>query len=99
MRVLFLHQNFPGQFLHIARNLMADTNNEVIAICQKQAPKLAGLKCITYQPSRPITKEIHHYLAGAEAAVLNGQATTRVMQNLKQWTSPQFCRHLSMPCL
>jgi len=84
MRILFLHQNFPGQFPHIAKHLMANPNNEVIAICQKQAPMLKGIKCITYQPARAVTKDIHHYLAGTEAAVLNGQATIRVMQKLKQ---------------
>ena len=84
MRFLFIHQNFPGQFPHIARHLAADPNNEVIAICQKQAPKLAGIQCITYAPNRPVTKGIHHYIAGAESAVLNGQTVVRVMQQLKQ---------------
>lgn len=84
MRILFLHQNFPGQFPHVATHLAANPDNEVIAICQAQAPKLAGIKCITYKPSRRVTKGIHHYLAGTEAAILNGQATTRVMQNLKK---------------
>ena len=58
MRILFIHQNFPGQFPHIARHLATDPNNEVIAICQKQAPKLAGIHCITYAPNRPVTKGI-----------------------------------------
>ena len=84
MRILFIHQNFPGQFPHIARHLAADPGNQVIAICQKQAPKLAGIQYITYSPSRPITKGIHHYIAGAESAVLNGQVVVRVMQQLKQ---------------
>ena len=84
MRVLFLHQNFPGQFPHIAKHFMADPNNEVIAICQKQARRLAGIKCIIYKPARPITKGIHHYLSGTEAAILNGQATMLIMLDLKR---------------
>ena len=84
MRVLFLHQNFPGQFPHIAKHLMADSHNEVIAICQKQARRLAGIKCIIYKPARPITKGIHHYLSGTEAAILNGQATMLIMLDLKR---------------
>ena len=84
MRVLFLHQNFPGQFPHIAKHLMADPNNEVIAICQKQARRLAGIKCIIYKPARSVTKGIHHYLSGAEAAILNGQATMLIMLDLKR---------------
>ena len=37
-----------------------------------------------YKPVRPITKNIHHYIAGLESAVLKGQATAKVMDALKQ---------------
>lgn len=39
---------------------------------------------VVYKPSRGVTKGIHHYLAGTESAVLNGQATTRAMEALKK---------------
>lgn len=84
MRVLFLHQNFPGQFPHIASHLAKQKGNQVIAICQKQAKGLPDVQQIVYEPARKPTKGIHHYLVGAESAVLNGQATCRVMENLKQ---------------
>lgn len=84
MRILFIHQNFPGQFPHIARHLVKDPNHEVIAICQKQAPKLKDVPCITYKPARKVTKGIHHYLIGTEAAILNGQAVVRVLQGLQK---------------
>lgn len=84
MRALFLHQNFPGQYPHIAKHLMANQNNQVIAICQKQAKGLTGINRINYTPSRLPTKNMHHYLVGTESAILNGQATMRVMQELKQ---------------
>ena len=84
MRILFFHQNFPGQFPHIARHLAADSKNEVIAISQKQSTSLPNLTHIGYKPNRPVTKGVHHYLAGTEAAILNGQSTTRIMQDLKK---------------
>ena len=84
MRVLFLHQNFPGQFPHIASHLATLPDNQVLSISQPQAKGLLGVQNITYQPARQITKGVHHYIAGLESAVLNGQATAKVMEALKQ---------------
>jgi glycosyltransferase involved in cell wall biosynthesis len=84
MRVLFLHQNFPGQFPHIASHLANTHGNQVLSISQPQARGLQGVKNILYQPARQITKNIHHYIAGLESAVLNGQAAAKVMEALKQ---------------
>ena len=84
MRVLFLHQNFPGQFPHIASHLAALHGNQVLSISQQQARGLQGVTNVIYKPARQITKNIHHYSAGLESAVLNGQATAKVMEALKQ---------------
>lgn len=84
MRVLFLHQNFPGQFPHIASHLANTLGNQVISISQKQAKGLQNVPNVVYTPARNITQNIHHYIAGLESAVLNGQATAKVMQALKQ---------------
>ncbi len=84
MRVLFLHQNFPGQFPHIAKHLASIAGNQVLSISQPQAKGLQAVANITYQPTRAITKGIHHYIAGLESAVLNGQATVMLMEALKQ---------------
>ena len=84
MRVLFLHQNFPGQFPHLASHLASIAGNQVLSISQQQARGLPGVHNIGYQPARRITKGVHHYIAGLESAVLNGQATAKVMEALKQ---------------
>jgi hypothetical protein len=40
MKILFIHQNFPGQFKHLAPALAADSNNEVVAFTmQKNSPE------------------------------------------------------------
>ena len=84
MRALFLHQNFPGQFPHIAGHLARIPGNQVVAIAQKQAKGVAGVAQVVYEPSRPPTKSVHHYLIGTESSVLNGQAVAKTMQALKQ---------------
>jgi hypothetical protein len=30
MNILFVHQNFPGQYLHLARTLAASPDNRVV---------------------------------------------------------------------
>ena len=83
MRILFCHQNFPGQFPHIAKHLAGIKGNQVVSISQSQAKGLAQVQNLVYKPSRSITKSIHHYIAGLESAVLNGQAVAKTMEALK----------------
>lgn len=77
LRLLFVHQNCPGQFKYLAPRLAAE-GHEVFFISQKNKPTLPGVKKVEYEPHRKVTPKIHPYLAGTEAAVLNGQAVARV---------------------
>lgn len=83
MKIIFIHQNFPGQFRNIAENLACSTGNSVISISQDHAPKLKVVQSLTYKPSRATAKGIHPYLASTESYVLNGQAVARLLLELK----------------
>lgn len=82
MKLLFVHQNCPGQFRHLAPSL-ASAGHDVVFIGQKGKPTPAGVKRMEYEPHRKVTPQIHPYLAGTEAAVLNGQAVARLAFRLK----------------
>jgi glycosyltransferase involved in cell wall biosynthesis len=84
MKILFVHQNFPGQYLHLARHLGATPGNQVIFITQRSDVSLPGVGNVVYQPMRAVTPGIHHYLAETEAGVLNAQNVARVALDLKQ---------------
>jgi len=84
MKVLFVHQNFPGQYLHIARHLGATEGNEVVFITQRTDADLPGVRKIVYKPAREVTRGIHHYLRETEAGVLNAQNVARVALGLKE---------------
>lgn len=62
MKILFVHQNFPGQYLHLARHLGAEGAHEVVFITQRKDANLPGVKKVLYQSRRPVTKGLHHYL-------------------------------------
>ncbi|WP_211463986.1 glycosyltransferase family 4 protein [Collimonas silvisoli] len=83
MKILFVHQNFPGQYLHLACHLASVPGNEIVFITQRQDASIPGVKKIVYRPQRVVTPGIHHYLRETEAGILNGQEVARVAMELK----------------
>ena len=84
MKLLFVHQNFPGQYLHLARHLGNQSGHEVIFLTQRKDSKLPGVKNVIYAPKRKPYRQTHHYLREAEAGVLNGQEVARAALALKR---------------
>lgn len=84
MKILLVHQNFPGQYLHLARYLGAQRGNEVVFITQRKEGALSGVRKLVYAPKRKPSRSTHHYLREAEAGVLNGQEVARAALSLKQ---------------
>lgn len=50
MRYLFVHQNFPGQFLHLVRRLVQDPGNDVLFISEPTENGIPGVRNFTYTP-------------------------------------------------
>ncbi|RSZ55577.1 glycosyltransferase [Massilia atriviolacea] len=83
-RVLFVHQNFPGQFKRIAAHLARDPAYEVLAIGKEGCPGLPDVRTLSYKLHRAQSKETHHYARPFEAGILHGQACLRVLLALKE---------------
>lgn len=84
MKVLFVHQNLPGQYLYLARYLASLPGNEVVFITQRQDAAFPGVRNIVYRPARKVGARQHHYLRDVEAGVLNAQAVMRSALQLKK---------------
>ncbi|MGC0155357.1 glycosyltransferase family 4 protein [Chromobacterium vaccinii] len=82
MRVLLIHQNFPGQLCHIANDLKARPDVELLAVGRDTAPGLPGVRLLRYRPHRGPHPATHPYLLSYEDAVLHGQAVLRALQPL-----------------
>ncbi len=53
MKFLFVHQNFPGQYLHIVRSLLADNEarkgaHEIVFMTEPNVNRLNGVRKVTY---------------------------------------------------
>jgi len=58
MKVLLIHQNFPGQFKHLAQQ----PSVEVLAIGRDTAPGLQGLRLLRYKSHRLANAGTHLYV-------------------------------------
>lgn len=88
MRILFIHQNFPGQYLHLAPAL-ARQGHEVIGLGDEgnigTTRKTPGVKRLGYASPRMVKNEQQHkYLVNFEAQVRRGQQVARALLQLEK---------------
>ncbi|TGD96646.1 glycosyltransferase family 4 protein [Methylobacterium nonmethylotrophicum] len=83
MRVLFVHQNFPGQYRHVAPALAARPGTEVVALGINPAPALPGVRHVRYAVAGRSSPRIHSLAASFETATLRGEAAARAALALK----------------
>ena len=85
MRILVIHQNFPGQFGHLAKTWAQRPGWDVRALGRDTAPGLPGFdKLHRYTLTRAVHAGQHPYLRQMEAATLHGQAAARAMLELRK---------------
>lgn len=84
VNILFLHQNFPGQFGYLALALAADPGNRVVAMGRGQAGSVAGVRMIRYSDPPAPPPATHNYLRRVDSAVRHGQQVVREAVALKR---------------
>ncbi|HCS65246.1 MAG TPA: glycosyl transferase [Cellvibrio sp.] len=84
MNVLFIHQNFPAQFVHLAPALAADPKNDIRALTPSNRPCPAGVKLHTYNIKRSSSKEIHPWLTDMETKTIRAEAAFWGAMQLKK---------------
>ncbi|WP_407520893.1 glycosyltransferase family 4 protein [Methylobacterium oryzisoli] len=83
MRVLFVHQNFPGQYRHVAPALAARPGYEVVALGINPAPPLPGVRHLRYPVEGRSTPDTHGLARDFETKVLRGEAAARAALRLR----------------
>ena len=85
MRLLVVHQNFPGQFGHLVGEWARRPGWDVRGLGHDTAPGLAGFAALQrYRLHRKGHAQQHPYLRQLEAATLHGQAAARAMLALRE---------------
>lgn len=83
MRLLFVHQNFPAQYRHLAPAMAARRGVEVLALGENPAEPLPGVRHLRYPAPRGAGEQTHPYLRRLEAYVRRGQEVARAALALK----------------
>ena len=85
MKILFVHQNFPGQFKHLAPALAAAAPHRVAALTlRKDLPAMDGrIQVARYAIARGNAKGVHPWVIDLETKVIRGEAALRAGLALK----------------
>lgn len=84
MKILFVHQNFPGQFIHLAPALAKNPDNDVRALAINPRPAPPGVQVSLHQPSRSNSKHIHPLLLDLESKLIRAESAFAAAKELKQ---------------
>lgn len=84
MNILFIHQNFPGQFKFLAPALVQQGHCVVAMTLQKvEVREWQGVRLVPYATSRGSSPTVHPWVSDFETKVIRGEACFRASLRLK----------------
>lgn len=83
MKILFIHQSFPGQFGNLAASLARNAKNQVVALAMQKLPAPDGVQVRIYTLLRPPAQGTHPLLQDQESKVLRAEACAAAAMQLK----------------
>jgi glycosyltransferase involved in cell wall biosynthesis len=84
MNILFIHQNFPGQFKFLAQALVQQGHVVLAMTMQKvHAAEWQGIRLVPYAASRGTTPNVHPWVSDFETKTIRGEACFRAALQLK----------------
>ena len=84
MKYLFVHQNFPGQYLHIVRHLAKSGRHDVVFLSEPNLNRINGVRTVPYPKPPPPSLEAHVATRELDAAVRRADVVAYTAKNLKQ---------------
>ena len=85
MNILFIHQNFPGQFKFLAPALAANPAHTVVAMTMQKisAANWQGIRLVVYNASRGTTLHVHPWVSDFETKTIRAEACFRAALKLQ----------------
>ncbi len=96
MKILLIHQNFPGQYKHLAPALVQQGHEVVALTCKvKEATTWKGVRIVPYALTGSNSKGVHPWLADFETKILRGTACYRGARTLREqgYVPDVICAH------
>ena len=96
MKILFVHQNFPGQYRFIAPHLTRREGYEVVSMSKRKDRPIPGITRVVYEVAPgPANSATHDHLVKFEQAVRHGEAVAGAATRLKKngFTPDVICAH------
>ncbi len=84
MKYLFVHQNFPGQYLHILQHLTTDPSNEIVFMSEPSSRSMDGVRRLLYTFPRPDQEAIHPVARDLDYAGRRAELVSNMAANLKR---------------
>ncbi len=89
MRFLFVHQNFPGQYLHIVRSLLADNEarrgtHEIVFMTEPNMNVIVGVRKVTYAKPPLQQAGVHRDANDFDLAMRRAEACAVGARQIKQ---------------
>jgi hypothetical protein len=69
VKYLFVHQNFPGQYLHLVRHLVASKRDDVVFITEPNGNRIPGVRVVPYLKPKGAAADAHVAARELDAAV------------------------------
>jgi glycosyltransferase involved in cell wall biosynthesis len=84
VKFLFVHQNFPGQYLHIVRHLVASKQHDVVFLTEPNVNVIGGVQKVPYLKPPSAAAETHVAARELDGAVRRADAVAYTAANLKR---------------
>lgn len=83
MKILFVHQNFPGQYAHLATHF-GRSGHTVVALSSRRGVKFEGVNVVNYALPAERASGTHRYLTKFEEAVMRGERVAALALKLRR---------------
>ncbi len=79
-----MHQNFPGQFLHLVRHLTRQDAHEIVFISEPNQNVIPGVRRVSYRMTRGACPDTYQVAQEFELATLRAELVASTARTLKQ---------------